>query len=73
MTDALNTPGFTDDDRCVLDPSINEGRLRSVYSDMADILLQLSKKSFERIGSKKKMMKQKMMIMTINELGIIVL
>lgn len=50
LVDALNTPGLHDDDRCILDPNIDEGRLRSVYSDMADILLQLARKSFNEIG-----------------------
>lgn len=47
LVDALNTPGLRDDERCILDTDIDEGRLRSVYSDMADILLQLARKSFE--------------------------
>lgn len=50
LIDALNTPGLQDDDRCILDPSIHEDRLRSVYNDMADILLQLARKSFSEIG-----------------------
>ena len=51
LVDALNTPGLRDDERCVLDPNIPEDRLRSVYSDLADILLQLARKSFDEIGS----------------------
>lgn len=43
-------PGLQDDDRCILDPNIDEGRLRLVYNDMSDILLQLARKSFEEIG-----------------------
>lgn len=50
LVDALNTPGLQDDERCILDPNIDEDRLRSVYSDMSDILLQLARKSFEEIG-----------------------
>ncbi|QKX62131.1 uncharacterized protein TRUGW13939_09288 [Talaromyces rugulosus] len=51
MGDALNTPSLSVEERCVLDPDIDEDRLRSVYSDMADILLQFSRKSFDQIGS----------------------
>jgi aminoglycoside phosphotransferase (APT) family kinase protein len=51
MADALNTPSLSEEDRCVLDPVIEKDRLRSVYSDMADILLQFSRKSFDQIGS----------------------
>lgn len=50
LVDALNTPGLQDDDRCILDPNIHEDRLRSVYNDMAGILLQLARKSFQKIG-----------------------
>lgn len=48
---ALNTPGLQDDEWCILDLNIPEDRLRSVYSDLADILLQLARKSFNEIGS----------------------
>ncbi|BDD57632.1 hypothetical protein MAP00_002979 [Monascus purpureus] len=51
LVDALNTPGLQDDERCVLDPNVPEDRLRSVYGDLADILLQLARKSFNEIGS----------------------
>ncbi|OKL55836.1 hypothetical protein UA08_08924 [Talaromyces atroroseus] len=51
LVDALNTPGLQDDERCILDPNIHENRLRLVYSNMADVLLQLAKKSFAKIGS----------------------
>lgn len=51
LVDALNTPGLQANDPCILDPNINEDRLRSVYNDMADILLQLARKSFTEIGS----------------------
>lgn len=48
---ALNTPGLSADDRPVLNPQISSERLELVYSQMADILLELSKHSFPRIGS----------------------
>jgi hypothetical protein len=50
LVDALNTPGLKDEDRPILDPNISEDRLRSVYGDMAEILLQLAKHSFTEIG-----------------------
>jgi aminoglycoside phosphotransferase (APT) family kinase protein len=51
LVDALNTPGLTLDDRPVLDPQISTERLEFVYSQMSDILLELHKHSFARIGS----------------------
>jgi aminoglycoside phosphotransferase (APT) family kinase protein len=51
LVDVLNTPGLGLQDRPVLDPNISEERLEFVYSQMADILLQLSKCAFPRIGS----------------------
>jgi hypothetical protein len=51
LVDALNTPGLGFHDRPILDPNISEERLEFVYSQMADILLQLSKCSFSQIGS----------------------
>jgi hypothetical protein len=51
LVDALNTPGLGDDERSILDPNIDENRLRSVYSDMGDILLQLSRRTFTEVGS----------------------
>ncbi|KAJ5952055.1 uncharacterized protein N7479_010468 [Penicillium vulpinum] len=50
LVDELNTPGLPDEDRPVLDPNVNEDRLRSVYNQMAGLLLQVSKRSFTRIG-----------------------
>ncbi|KAJ6184710.1 hypothetical protein N7519_006011 [Penicillium mononematosum] len=50
LVDALNTPGIPDEERPVLDPNIDENRLRSVYNQMAGLLLQVSKHSFPRIG-----------------------
>ncbi|CAI7583848.1 unnamed protein product [Penicillium discolor] len=50
LVDALNTPGIPDEERPVLDPNIDEDRLRSVYNQMAGLLLQVAKHSFPRIG-----------------------
>lgn len=50
LVDALNTPGIPDEERPVLDPDIDEDRLRSVYNQMAGLLLQVAKHSFPRIG-----------------------
>lgn len=51
MYDALNTPGCPNEERGVLDPHIDEGRLYLLYSQLAEILLQLSKTEFPIIGS----------------------
>jgi hypothetical protein len=50
LVDALNTPGIPDEERPVLDPNIDEDRLRSVYNQMGGLLLQVAKHSFPRIG-----------------------
>ncbi|KAJ5096408.1 hypothetical protein NUU61_005764 [Penicillium alfredii] len=50
LVDALNIPGRSDDDRPVLNPDIAEGRLRSAYSEMANLLPQIAKYSFNEIG-----------------------
>ncbi|KAJ5782409.1 hypothetical protein N7457_004183 [Penicillium paradoxum] len=50
LVDALITPGLPDEDRPVLDPNISVHRLRSVYSEMAGLLLQVAKHTFPRIG-----------------------
>jgi hypothetical protein len=51
FVDALNTPGLGLNDRPILDPNIDEAKLEFVYSQMADILLELSKCSFTHIGT----------------------
>jgi aminoglycoside phosphotransferase (APT) family kinase protein len=51
ISDALNTPGISYEERLILDPSIDEENLRKLYRQIADVLLQLSKLSFPRIGS----------------------
>ena len=50
LVDALNIPGRSDDDRPILDPNIADERLRSVYSEMAEFVLQLARHSFRAIG-----------------------
>ncbi|GES59578.1 hypothetical protein ATEIFO6365_0003085800 [Aspergillus terreus] len=50
LVDAVNIPGRSDDDRPILDPHITEDRLRSVYSQIAEILLQLGRYPFREIG-----------------------
>lgn len=50
LVDALNISGRSDDDRPILDPNIAGERLRSVYSEMAELVLQLARHSFSEIG-----------------------
>ncbi|KAL5364873.1 kinase-like domain-containing protein [Aspergillus floccosus] len=51
MYDALNTPGCPRSDRGILDPNIDEHKLESLYGELAEVLLQLSRPSFPRIGA----------------------
>ncbi|KAH7308663.1 phosphotransferase family protein [Stachybotrys elegans] len=51
MSRALLDPKRDIDERPVLDPNITEEKLEYLYSQMADILLQLSHLQFPRIGS----------------------
>ena len=51
MYDALNTPGCPYEERGVLDPNIEEDQLGLLYTQLAKILLQLSKTELPRIGS----------------------
>ncbi|OBT92290.2 hypothetical protein VE01_09540 [Pseudogymnoascus verrucosus] len=51
VSDALNTPGIPYEERPILDPSIDGEKLRGLYGQVADVLLQLSKLSFLKIGS----------------------
>lgn len=51
MSQALNTPGFAVDDRPILDPSIDEHKLETLYGQVADVLFQLSTLSMPKIGS----------------------
>jgi hypothetical protein len=50
LVDALNTPGIPIEERPILDPDIAPARIRSVYSDMAGLILQISKCSFNATG-----------------------
>lgn len=51
MYDALNTPGCPKQERGILDPDTSEERLKILCGQLAGILLQLSTRSFPRIGS----------------------
>jgi hypothetical protein len=51
ISDALNIPGRPLEERPILDPSIDEEKLRKLYGQIADVLLQLSSLSFSEIGS----------------------
>ncbi|RAH74899.1 phosphotransferase family protein [Aspergillus aculeatinus CBS 121060] len=51
LGEALNTPTLGVDDRPVLDPAIDVGKLEMFFGQLADILLQLSRCSLSRIGS----------------------
>lgn len=51
MSDALNTPGFADEDRPILNHDIQEEKLEMLYKQVADIVLQLSTLSLPKIGS----------------------
>ncbi|EFE41029.1 hypothetical protein TRV_04227 [Trichophyton verrucosum HKI 0517] len=50
LTAKLRKPGYAREDRPVLDPDINESKLELLYGQMADITLQLSRCSFNKIG-----------------------
>lgn len=51
FVEPLNTPGLSiTDDRGVLNPHISEEFLESVYGQMSDLVLQLSKHTFSQIG-----------------------
>ncbi|KAB8277553.1 phosphotransferase enzyme family protein [Aspergillus minisclerotigenes] len=47
----LRAPGYQRGDRPFLDPDIEEEKLEFFYSQIADILLEFSKPSFDTIGS----------------------
>lgn len=51
MSEAMNDPALEPDEGHVLDPNISEQKLELCYSQMANILLQLSTIKFPRIGS----------------------
>jgi hypothetical protein len=51
LTAELNTPGLKREDRPILNPDIPVEKLRFAYCQMAGVLLQLSRHSFDQIGS----------------------
>ncbi|KAF2441505.1 phosphotransferase family protein [Karstenula rhodostoma CBS 690.94] len=51
LSDVLNLPGLSPQDRPMLDPGIDEQKLAFIYEQIADILLQLSALRFDRIGA----------------------
>ncbi|PYI01280.1 phosphotransferase enzyme family protein [Aspergillus sclerotiicarbonarius CBS 121057] len=51
LTAQLRAPGYQRGDRPFQDPIIEESKLEFFYGQLADILLELSKPCFERIGS----------------------
>ncbi|KAI1758058.1 phosphotransferase family protein [Xylaria castorea] len=51
MSDILNDPTLETGDLQIIDPNIAEEKLEKLYEQMANILLQLSRLSFSRIGS----------------------
>ncbi|KAI1139611.1 kinase-like domain-containing protein [Hypoxylon sp. FL0543] len=51
MTEVLKDPNQEPGDYPILDPNIDEEKLEHLYSQMANILLQLSNLRFPRIGS----------------------
>lgn len=51
MATQIRAPGYERGDRPFLDPNIEEEKLEFFYGQIADILLELSKPSFDKIGS----------------------
>lgn len=51
MYDVLNMPGRSRAFRGILDPKFDEDKLERLYGELANVLLQLSRPSFFRIGS----------------------
>ena len=54
MTAQLRVPGYERGDRPFLDPDIEEEKLKFLYGQLAEILLELSELSFDKIGSLEK-------------------
>jgi hypothetical protein len=50
LVDALNTPSLPRSARPVLDPDIDERRLRAVYGQMGELLLHMCRRRFEAVG-----------------------
>lgn len=53
ITNALNIPGLSHNDRPILNPNINKATLKILYGQVAKILLQLSKLELPLIGALK--------------------
>ena len=51
LSDLINDPALEEDDSHRLNPNIDLGQLETIYRQMANVLLQLSRLSFPRIGS----------------------
>jgi hypothetical protein len=51
LSSALNLPGRSPQERPILHPGIAEEKLVFVYEQIADILLQLSALTFDKIGA----------------------
>ncbi|KAK7527131.1 phosphotransferase family protein [Phyllosticta citriasiana] len=51
LCDALKDPNLPEGNRPVLDPAIPDEKLRKIYRQLAEILVQLSRPSAERIGA----------------------
>lgn len=51
LSEMLNLPGRSNKERHILDPKVDEQRLRYVYEQIADILLQLASITFDKIGA----------------------
>ncbi|KAJ3484020.1 hypothetical protein NLG97_g7159 [Lecanicillium saksenae] len=51
MVEVLNMPGRTRDNRPILNPDIDKAVLKSLYAEVAKILLQLAKLEFPVIGA----------------------
>lgn len=51
MTDVLRSPGCPLGEKPILDPALDEAKLEFVYSQIADIMLQLASCNFSLIGS----------------------
>ncbi|KAM4065466.1 phosphotransferase enzyme family protein [Hirsutella rhossiliensis] len=50
IIDVLRAPEYAPGEKPVLDPGIDEAKLEHMYSQIADIMLQLSKCNFSQIG-----------------------
>ncbi|KAF1951206.1 phosphotransferase family protein [Byssothecium circinans] len=51
LSTMLNLPGLPIEERHLLNPGIDQSKLEFVYEQIADILIQLSRVSFDKIGA----------------------